>query len=137
MIRHRLSYWFVLSLVALYAAPAYATEILCVWQGPSGGWWTTTDNWACGVTGGPCNAGNTEFNVEIPANMGTVVLNVAAGECVIKRLTLGDNTKLQIQDGATLTVEEDTNICGIIDADDDFLAEHETLVQFSCNRARV
>ena len=128
-------------MLGLCSATAHAIEIDAIWIGGGGNnLWSNRSNWDCGCV--PCNQDPVEFNVIIPAGVGTVQYDLAVGDCELKRLALGNNSTLAIARGAALTVLEDAELCGIVDASDNFVAEGDTGIPgdgavFSCNRARV
>ncbi len=122
--------------LGLCSAAANAIEIDVIWIGGGGNnLWSNRNNWDCTCV--PCNQGPVEFNVTIPGGVGTVQYDVAAGNCSIKRLTLGNNSTLAVASGVTLTVLEDADICGVVDALDDLMAAHPSLVSASCGRTRA
>ena len=119
---------------------ALGVEQTVTWEGNGPGdttLWSNAQNWNPQVV--PCNLGPVEFNVVIPAGFSLVNHDAAAGDCTIRSLTLGDNTTLRITAGSSLMVTTTANLCGILDARDNFTATQSkgTTAAFSCNRARM
>lgn len=89
------------------------------------------DNW--GIQMVPCNAGDTEFNMTIPA--GSTITHDVAGTCEITTLTLEADATLNVEAGTSLTVTGQADIGGTINATGgDFTA---LTADFVGNQARV
>ena len=119
----------VLSL-ATASMPATAAVVNADWINGSGNYSNDT-KWNIPVA--PCNAGTTTFNVNIPANSGTISDDVPI--CEVDTFILGDNSTFRILAGSSYTVLGQADIFGIVHGvGGDFFAP---IAAFPGNRARV
>ncbi len=93
-----------------------AVEQINTWTGSgSGGSYADPKNWSLDIV--PCNFATIEFNVIIPPGF---TVNMDTSDCEINKIDLGsdsgNDSQLNILSGTSLTVSNDANIYGIINA---------------------
>ena len=121
----------MLSLTTTYM-PA-ATAVNAEWINGSGNYSVDT-NW--NIPAVPCNAGSTTFDVNIPASIGTVSMDVPPPDkCTVDTLTLGANSTFSVLSGNNYTIPGLADISGIVrSVGGNFLAPIAT---FTGNTARA
>ncbi len=116
-------------LFCFYAIETQAQVLDVEWQCGSGNY-SDVAKWSLPAV--PCNDAGVTFNVTIPANCGTVTVDLS---CEVNNLTLGDNTTFLILAGVVFDVLANTDIEGIVVSNDgDF---DSSSASFPGNRARV
>jgi uncharacterized protein YegL len=108
---HRLSTAAFGLLVLICASGGYAQSINSTWICENGNYSDTTC-WEPLLSLPPCNSGPIIFNVSIPAEKGTISMDVNI--CEVNSLTLGQNTTFEVLADNSFSVIDQTNIYGII-----------------------
>ena len=120
--------------------PAVAAVVNADWINGNGNY---SDDTKWNIPAVPCNAGSTTFNVNIPASIGTVSMDVSPSlpppalpdKCTVDTLTLGANSAFNVLSGNSYTVLGLADIAGIVRGiGGDFLAP---IAVFSGNTART
>jgi hypothetical protein len=85
--------------IATASMPAIAAVVNAEWINGSGNY---SDDTKWNIPAVPCNAGSTTFNVNIPANSGTIYDDVPI--CAVDTFILGDSSTFKILTGSSYTV---------------------------------